>query len=261
MNPSRYLGRIGVQDFAGPPDATRLDALTQDHLLAVPFENLSIIGREHGSLSREWFYQKIVVERRGGICCEINGLFEWLLAQLGYETSLLSARAIREGGHLGPEFDHMVLGVRLDKLYVVDAGFGGAQPACALPVNGEVRQSLTGEHRVREVGSDHYALERWEHGRWVSVYQFSLRARQLQDFQAMYEFHRTSPDAPFNQQVFCTRPTLRGRLTLAGTSFTITEDGVRHRTPIHDEEERARILWEWFNCPPTYAPSGTEQME
>jgi len=83
------------------------------HLLSVPFENLDIhLGRPI-ILDQELFYNKIVRDRRGGYCYELNGCFAWLLRELGFGVSMLSARVAGKNGGFSPDFDHMTLLVRL----------------------------------------------------------------------------------------------------------------------------------------------------
>ena len=69
-----YLARIGVP---GPLalDAAALRDLHQAHLVAVPFENLSIHLGEPISLDEADLIDKIVCRRRGGFCYELNGAF------------------------------------------------------------------------------------------------------------------------------------------------------------------------------------------
>ncbi len=91
----------------------------------MPFENLDIVARTPISLDLEAIHEKVVTRRRGGFCYELNGLFAWLLEQLGYDVTRLSARTV-EGidGELGPEFDHLVLQVDLAEPWLADVGFG-----------------------------------------------------------------------------------------------------------------------------------------
>ena len=92
--------------YHGPREPTleTLRALHKAHMLAVPFENLDIhLGRPI-VLDEDRLYRKIVGERRGGFCYELNGLFAALLRELGYEVTLLSARVSCEQGGFGPEF-------------------------------------------------------------------------------------------------------------------------------------------------------------
>ena len=89
-----YLSRIG---YLGPRDATAatLRALHERHLLSVPFENLDIhLGREIVT-DEQRIVDKVVAERRGGFCYELNGAFAALLRALGFDVTMLSARLPR----------------------------------------------------------------------------------------------------------------------------------------------------------------------
>ena len=120
-----YLDRIG----AGRPDiatAAALHALHRAHLLAVPFENLSIHLGEPVSLDDRDLFGKIVTRRRGGFCYELNGAFALLLGALGFDVRLLAARVFGQG-RFGPPFDHLALLVHTadgDGPWLADVGFG-----------------------------------------------------------------------------------------------------------------------------------------
>jgi len=106
-----YLRRIGV---TRPPaaDEAALRELHQAHLLAVPFENLSIHLAEPISLAPADLLDKIVVRGRGGFCYELNGAFALLLEALGAQVRRVAARVHSQDG-LGPPFDHLALVVGL----------------------------------------------------------------------------------------------------------------------------------------------------
>src|SRR5437762_3314192 len=103
MDVNAYLKRI---DYAGStaPTLETLNALHQAHLYAVPFENLDIhLGRPI-ILEYDHLFDKIVTQRRGGFCYELNGMFAWLLRELGFEVSMLNARVLDGDGKLGIDF-------------------------------------------------------------------------------------------------------------------------------------------------------------
>ena len=123
MNVDRYFARIG---YTGPPTATHrtLAAIHRQHMLTVPFENLDIPLGRRISLSPEALWNKMIVERRGGFCYELNTLFGHLLQALGYRVEFLSAR-VWNGSQWGPDKDHMALRVEADAgSWLADVGFG-----------------------------------------------------------------------------------------------------------------------------------------
>src|ERR1041384_3251795 len=123
MNIEAYLQRINYSGSLAPTAET-LRALQVAHLMAVPFENLSIHAGEPIVLNEDALFGKIVENRRGGFCNEANGLFAGLMRALGFEVAMLSAGVARREGGFGPDFDHMTLMVTLDERWLVDVGFG-----------------------------------------------------------------------------------------------------------------------------------------
>ena len=87
LNVPAYLKPI---DHAGSTAQTfeTLQALHRVHLFAVPFENLDIhLGRKI-VCDEARFLHKIVNQRRGGFCYELNGAFAALLRALGFQVTL-----------------------------------------------------------------------------------------------------------------------------------------------------------------------------
>ncbi|MBO0885245.1 MAG: arylamine N-acetyltransferase, partial [Mycobacterium sp.] len=117
-----YLNRIGAAPV-DQPDLQTLRRLQYQHLLTVPFENLSIHLGEPIHLDEDALFEKVVGRRRGGFCYELNGAFAMLLTALGYRVSYLAARVF-SGKVPGPPLDHLALRVDLDRPYLVDVGFG-----------------------------------------------------------------------------------------------------------------------------------------
>lgn len=74
MDVDAYLVRIGYEGRLEPTPET-LYALHRAHLLAIPYENLDIhLGRPL-TLSLPDIFDKLVTQKRGGWCFEMNGLF------------------------------------------------------------------------------------------------------------------------------------------------------------------------------------------
>src|ERR1043166_851204 len=125
MDVARYLARIGYEGEVAPT-AEVLRALHRRHLLSVPFENLDIHRKRAIAIDDDAFFRKVVDERRGGFCYELNGAFGNLLRAIGFDVANVSARpgsaAIQS---CGPEFDHLALIVPIDgERWLADVGFG-----------------------------------------------------------------------------------------------------------------------------------------
>lgn len=250
MDIDAYLDRV---DYRGPrePSAKTLRMLQLAHLMAVPFENLSIHAGEPIVLEDEALFEKIVGRRRGGFCYELNGLFAALLRALGFEVSMLSARVADggagRGGEFSPEFDHMALLVSLDERWLVDVGFGDTFREPLRIDDAAVQEQAGGDYRV-EQGDGHLVLHERKHDDgWRPQYRFSLDPHEYADYAARCRYHQNSPDSHFTQRRVCTRATPNGRLTLSEMRFiSTTLAGARQERMLQDEDEVAAILQEEF---------------
>ena len=235
MDAGAYLRRIR---YDGPtePTAETLRALHVAHLVAVPFENLSIHIGEPIVLDDAALFEKIVTRRRGGFCYELNGLFAALLRAFGFDVSLLSAGVMGAGGEFGPEFDHMTLLVRLEEPWLADVGFGD----CFLePIRLRAGASQPPGWHLSETGGLWLLSREIEGGGLKPQYRFSLIPRAPEDYAGMCGFHQTSPDSPFTQRPLCTLATRDGRVTLAGSRLITTSGAARTERDVEIREYRA----------------------
>ena len=160
MDITRYLQRISLKEI----EAANYDALLQlqsQHMLHVPFENLNVMHNIPIPLDVENYYKKIVLEQRGGFCYELNGLFNSLLKDLGFNTYFISATVNRPDGTWAKPGLHASLIVELDQPYLVDVGFGDSA-RMPLPLTGEVREDVSGVYRVAKVKEQIFDLQRKE---------------------------------------------------------------------------------------------------
>jgi N-hydroxyarylamine O-acetyltransferase len=245
VDTTAYLKRI---DYRGPlaPTAETLRRLQVAHLLAVPFENLSIHSGEPIVLDDGALFDKVVVRGRGGFCYELNGLFAVLLRALGFEVEMLSACVMSRAGEFGPEFDHMTLMVTLAERWLVDVGFGDSfTEPLSLDARGEQAQAGRA-YRIDGDGDRLTLMQREEDGVWGAQYRFSLKPHVYADYAGMCHFHQTSPESHFTRRRICSRLTAEGRLTLSGTRLIVTRGGERVERELASEEEYAGALHEHF---------------
>jgi N-hydroxyarylamine O-acetyltransferase len=257
MDVDAYLDRIGYSGSVVPTAAT-LRGIHRAHMLAVPFENLDIARGRRIVLDPEASLRKIVDERRGGFCYELNGAFATLLQGLGFKVSLLSARVAREQGGFGPEFDHLTLRVDLEPPWLADVGFGDSfvEPLQLLP---GLEQEQDGRKFRIIQDADIFTMESSRpDGSWHREYAFTLQPRKLQDFAGMCHYHQTSPESSFTRKSVCSRATPDGRITLSGLKLITTKNGQRQERELASEEEWYGLLQQHFGIVLT-SPSSQSQ--
>ncbi|MFC8224322.1 arylamine N-acetyltransferase [Streptomyces sp. NPDC057287] len=239
-----YLQRIGA---ARPvrADAEALRELQLRHLATVPFENLSIHLGQDIVLEEERLVDKIVTDRRGGFCYELNGAFASLLRGLGFRVTLLQARVFGDGGRLGIPYDHVALRVETDDgtgPWLADVGFGDhALHPLQLDVRTE-QDDPSGRFRLREAPQGDLDLLR----DGSRQFRLDLRPRVLADFRVGSWYHRTSPDSHFTRSLICSRRTEDGRVTLRNRTLISTVRGERHETELGDDAEVLAAYRDYF---------------
>ena len=221
MDVSQYLARIQV-DAPISIDLTSLAKLQLAHLKAVPFENLDIHYDNHITLDVERFFEKIVVNKRGGFCYEINGLFHALLCELGFNAKIISACTSREDGGFSEEYNHLAIVVTIDDTdYLVDAGFGRFAVTPLHIGTDSLMSDGIAEYQITKYESDYYKVSRLEEGVDIPDYIFTLTERDLGEFAEMCEFQQTSPNSHFTQNKVISILKDYGRITLTNKQLKI----------------------------------------
>ena len=242
MELKQYLTRIG---YRGPVEPTLavLTAIHRAHLLAIPYENLDIhLGRPL-TLDRAAIFRKLVLERRGGWCFEMNGLLAAALEAIGFSVRLLSGTVGRETGGDANEGNHLVLLVELDRPYLADVGFGDGflEPLPLEP--GRFRRGFL------EVGLERHG-DRWifRNHPWGGApsFDFTLEPRRSSDFERQCHELQTSPRSGFVRSTVCQRFLPDGLVTLRSASYRrVTARGVDDRV-LDSAEEFERVVREEF---------------
>jgi N-hydroxyarylamine O-acetyltransferase len=229
-----YLARIGVTRPVSA-DLQALRDLQAAHLLAVPFENLSIHLGEPIVLDQEALVTKVARMHRGGFCYELNGAFAGLLTALGFRVSLLSARVFGAGEQPGPPFDHMTLRVDLTEPWLSDVGFGrfATQPL-RLTFPGD-QPDPSGTFRVADSPSGHGDLDIFHDGE--PAYRVDPRPYELPDFAPTCWWQQTVPGSHFRESLTCSISTRSGRITLSRDRLIVTEDGHREERTLTSDAE------------------------
>jgi N-hydroxyarylamine O-acetyltransferase len=238
-----YLARL---HYSGPlePTSQTLQALHEAHLLSIPFENLDIhLGRKI-LLDENTLWTKIIEQRRGGFCYELNGMFAWLLRSLGFQVQLLSAGVAHTAGGFGPEFDHLALLVHLEEDWLADIGFGELFRQPLLMRTSLVQIQKWSSYRLEREGE--YWILQTQGNEWEPTYRFTLQPHELSDFSERCQYHQTDPQSHFTQQRVCTIATPIGRTTLSEQRLITTIHKEKKTQLLTSQEEITTALAEHF---------------
>lgn len=243
MNKRDYLNRIRVEKRNLMTDFETLKFLQKQHLLHIPFENLDIHLKKPIILDTQRFYQKIVEEKRGGFCYELNGLFNELLKEIGFQNKIISARVCGRDGNFGAEYDHLAILTKIgDEEFLVDVGFGdfAAEPLKFVLDIEQVDEN--GTFLIRKFDNEYFEVVKKEGETWQSEYIFKDLARDLSEFTEMCNFHQTSPESHFTRGKLCSIMTENGRKTLTDRKLITTKNGEKTETEVNSENEFYQIL-------------------
>jgi N-hydroxyarylamine O-acetyltransferase len=241
MDLQAYFKRINYKGALLPTIGT-LRALQIAHLLSVPFENLSIHTNEPIVLEDDALFDKVVLQRRGGFCYELNGLFAAMLRQLGFQVAMLSAAVARPDGDFGPDFDHMTLLVSLDERWLLDVGFGDSFREPLLLDSREAQVQGERAYRIDEAGNYLLLQESIAGSEWKTQFRFTLKPHEYADYLQMCQFHQTSPESHFTRQRICSRAKPDGRVTLSDMRLIETQGAERIERTLQDEAEYRLVL-------------------
>lgn len=259
-----YLERIGFQKTLQDITADRatLDELTFLHQCTIPFETIDM---HHCTcppdLAVEVVFNKMVTERRGGYCFELNYLYELLLAALGYNVRPIMCRAVRGRPGRMP-INHRGIIVELDTgTHFVDVGFGGPLAAGSLALVEGIEQIVQGEFYImKKVDDNWWAIERKSQGKkdlygdegpariQVEI-ELCMAAVENVDFDSlnMYFARRGYLFSETNIVNLRTKDGFRG---LRDTTLTIRRGGQKETIELPDEATFADAVEKYFGFRP-----------
>lgn len=198
-----YLWRIGY-DGDRAPSLEALRGVQLRHAEAIAFENLDpLLGRpvrlDVASLQR-----KLLHDRRGGWCFELNVLFAHALKALGFRVTCLAARVLwGQPEDAITARSHMLLRIDLDAgPYIADVGFGG--------------QTLTGPLRLEPD-----VVQTTPHEPFRLLYRFDQQEQFQPDYEVSNYYLSNFPGSHFLHSLLVSRPDTDCRYALHNNQFAI----------------------------------------
>ena len=228
MKIDSYLDRVGLTKRPYP-NLAGLTTLHRAHLRAIPYENLDVQLGHPVTTALEPIYEKLVTNRRGGWCYEMNGLFGWALGELGFRVTRATGAVMRKVIGEGAHGNHLVLKVEMNEgLYLADVGFGDG-PHDPIAVRAGAFQANGFEFSLSQVESDWWRLHNHPAGGAPS-FDFNLAPADETLLERQCQRLQTAPESPFVQNAVCQRHLADGLLALRGRVLrSITPDCVSER--------------------------------
>jgi N-hydroxyarylamine O-acetyltransferase len=223
MDIQLYLDRINYKSQVSVRKEVLFE-LQAAHLLSIPFENLDIHYQNKIKLDIDLIYKKIVINRRGGFCYELNGLFYHLLKNIGFDVQMISGRVYSKDKNYGKEYDHLAIIATVNgKKYLVDVGFGKfSYKPLEITLNANMSDEF-GLFRFDKAHDDYLRINSIENGNLVPQYLFKIKEREFVEFEGMCEFHQTSKESHFTNKKVVSIVTQNGRKTLNNNQIKITD--------------------------------------
>jgi N-hydroxyarylamine O-acetyltransferase len=238
-----YLERIGFHG-AARPDFETLRELQRVHVRAVAFENLDVQLRRSVGLDLNTCFDKIVRQRRGGWCFELNGVLGWALREIGFDVLRMSAGVMRERFGDAQMGNHLCLLVRIDRPYLVDVGFGGSlsQP---LPLEESAHDHSPYRITLTDTGHGYWRFSEQAHGKPFG-FDFYVGAADETLFAEKCAMLQTNPDSSFVQNLVVQRRVGDTHIALRGRVLTIMYETREEKTELASAAELVATLRDKF---------------
>lgn len=242
-----YFERINYSGSKEPTEET-LNEIHICHSLSVPFENLDVFYGKPPLLDGVSLYNKIVKNRRGGYCFEMNGIFSVALQRMGFRVKNLLARGTIDGINYTSKTHQVILVETGNKKWLADVGFGNdGIIAPLLLVEDTDQNQFSHVYRiVKETKFGGYLLQKKIGNTYNSLYAFNMDECCPEDFVMSNHYTATFPESFFKIMRMCTIPTKEGRITLTDTHFKVVKNEEVTENEISDEEEFNNYLKQYF---------------
>ncbi|MCD2171786.1 arylamine N-acetyltransferase family protein [Rhizobium sp. C4] len=222
-----YLARVGIAETPSEASPATLGRLQLAQARHIPFENMDPLTGKVPDLDPAALWRKLVENRRGGYCFEVNALLGTALSTLGFKAMPIMAR-VRNGAPRGGPRSHMAFIVTIgNETYLADCGFGGGVPMMPFRLDSAEPQEIVGEtYRVRrDEDTGEEVLERQTSEGWYGLYGFERSPAFQPDFEAANFVCARWDKAPFPTNLMMARVTEDGRNTLFNRALKISRNG------------------------------------
>lgn len=214
-----YLARVGLRHVPAPDEAG-LRALQEAQFFSIPFENFDIQLGRGIRLDPAHLVRKLVQQRRGGYCFELNGLMLLVLRRIGFSARPLLARVHLDASPSART--HQANLVEIDgRSWIIDVGFGAGGLRSPMPLEmGRIENGPGWAFRFEAREPWGIFMQTREGEAWKDSYSFDLSHVTDADLELGNHYTSTSPKSHFVTQRVASAPREHGRVSIR--DFTLT---------------------------------------
>lgn len=248
----QIFSRIGLTFSANlPKNAALIGAIQYGFQKNVPYENLDILQGKALSLDYSDLYEKIIVNKRGGYCFELNGLLAEVYRSLGFSVTEYMARYLRGESEIPVRRHRICVVTDGDGIHwICDAGIG--QSAFRVPLkleDGFLSEQYGETYRVDyDAEFLGWIISDLHRGQWRRFYSFTEEKQLNIDYIMPSFWCEHSDESPFRGAEMFSIKTDTGRITLDGNIFHIF-DGEDVTERYLNEEEVKEAYSKYFGLP------------
>lgn len=245
----QYLHKLQLTELDPLPNLDTLQQVHYAHLKMIPYDNFDCLNGKITSINRAEVFRKIILHNRGGICFELNQLYNWLLESIGFDVVSYSARFIDK---LDP-FQirrHRIMCVTLgEDRYFTDVGVDSESPRRPLLLVEDLEQE-DGISQYKFTKEEFFGWVLWQKEKrkpWKRLLGFTEEPQMDKDFLMATFYCDAHPDSPFNKRKLLSIFRDDCNITIRGNFLKFYLGGrVKYRYVIQNGEELKAILWEHF---------------
>jgi len=245
FNKEDYLKRINYQKNVSNNLDSLKSILHAQHRF-IPFENFDICLGKKINLAPNYLVEKLIHNKRGGYCFELNGLLLMALESFGFDTRALLGRVHLSRNPTGRT--HQISLVNLDKQqYIVDLGFGSETPPIPIPLI--VNQPISFKNQTfRLIETEHYGfmLQIKNIEKWKNLYSFDLGHVSPGDIDLGSYYAATNENSIFVIARVAALPVENGMITLFDDNLKRTINGVEESIYLEENQSYIDILKKEF---------------
>lgn len=217
------------------------------HIFA--FENLDVLLGNEEPITEPFLLDKMVQQKRGGLCYELNGLMHLVLRELGYPVTLSAATVWSDNGWIMDKTHTINLYQKKNHLYLIDSGSGNNLTLQPLQLGGSEVTSPAGTFRLRRRETERGSIvsEKLSTDGWTLRYAFYPVSVGWDDLTRIKYLIHHHPDSPFNKKLLFAKTMEDGTMSITNDRYRYNKKGKTETITFNDNAELLTMLKKFAN--------------